>query len=66
MNRYITHLAAFIMAATVSTQAQEVLSPAQNAENVNIDTLQNNRLLERKDTLRFMRKEATGWLIAWI
>ena len=38
MNRYITHLAAFIMAATVSTQAQEVLSPAQNAENVNLDT----------------------------
>lgn len=38
MNRYTIYLIVFIMAATMPTQAQEVLFPAQNAKNVNIDT----------------------------
>ena len=38
MNHYTIYLIVFIMAATMPTQAQEVLFPAQNAKNVNIDT----------------------------
>ncbi len=38
MNRHIIYLAALMMAAPVSVQAQVSLFPAQNAENVNIDT----------------------------